>query len=111
MFEQVKKRTINLQICECRKILLNKNDQLVERYTKFKKDLYYKCILKLQKTFDDSGTSYETKSCIICWKEFNNGIKVTKVRCGHIFCCECIEEWISQSTTCPYCRKDLDVDC
>ena len=49
MFEQVKKLTIKLQICESRKILLNNNDRLVERYTKFKKDLYYKCILKLQK--------------------------------------------------------------
>ena len=111
MFEQVKKLTIKLQICESRKILLNNNDRLVERYTKFKKDHYYKCILKLQQTFDDSGTSYETKSCIICLKEFNNGIKVTKVRCGHIFCCECIKEWFSQSTTCPHCRKDFDVDC
>ena len=108
MFEQVKKLTIKLQIFESRKISLNNNDRLVERYTKFIKGHYYKCILKLQQTFDDSGTSYKTKSCSICLEEFKNGINATKLKCGHIFCTGCIEEWFSQSTTCPHCRKDFD---
>ena len=111
MFEQVKKTTIKLQICESRNILQNNNDRLVEKYTNLKKDHYYKCILKLQQTFDDSVTLYKTNSCVICLEELKNGINVTKLKCGHIFCTKCIEEWFSQSTTCPHCRKDFDVDC
>ena len=40
-------------------------------------------------------------------EERKNGINVTKLKCGHIFCTGCIEEWFSHSTTCPHCRKDF----
>lgn len=44
--------------------------------------------------------------CTICLG--NTSGKVCRVlKCGHIFHCECIDEWFLKKTTCPVCRLDL----
>ena len=42
--------------------------------------------------------------CSICLRKIikNNSLIST---CNHIFCSNCILEWIKISNTCPYCRK------
>ena len=97
-----------LQIGRSRDNLRMINNRLVKKYRKFKNDYYHKCILELQKTFEYENSSNITENCIICLEEFDNGKSVTKLKCGHVFCTKCIEEWFSQSTTCPHCRKNFD---
>ena len=106
--DEIKSSLDKLQLDENRDNLLNSNTRLVEKYKKFKKDCYYKCILKLQQTFKYNSSLNTLESCVICLEDFKNGNSVTKLKCGHSFCTECIEEWFLKSTTCPHCRKDFD---
>ena len=33
---------------------------------------------------------------------------VRKLPCGHVFCCKCVDRWVTQhSATCPTCREEL----
>lgn len=47
--------------------------------------------------------------CPICLHDFPVGKELSRGRvCGHVFCSECLGMWLPKSTTCPYCRQDLE---
>ena len=48
---------------------------------------------------------FESPTCAICLCEFENEKKT--LRCGHQFHESCILEWLSRSSTCPHCRKNV----
>lgn len=51
-------------------------------------------------------TNKLNSSCACCCEEFKLETKVKKVLCGHLFCPECIDEWLSNhSYKCPVCRE------
>ena len=85
-------------------------DLIKDLYEEFMKHYYIKLILKIQQTFENDDNMNNQKECTICLKEFENGNSVTKLKCGHTFCTECIEKWFEESITCPYCRKNFDID-
>ena len=39
--------------------------------------------------------------CSICQERFRDP---TRLRCGHVFCEECVGEWFERERTCPLCR-------
>jgi SNF2 family DNA or RNA helicase len=44
--------------------------------------------------------------CAICFED--NSLSLTK--CGHIYCKECITEWLSNKNNCPICKKILTIN-
>uniref|UniRef100_H2Y5L2 RING-type domain-containing protein n=1 Tax=Ciona savignyi TaxID=51511 RepID=H2Y5L2_CIOSA len=44
--------------------------------------------------------------CAICWEPMENA---RKLPCGHFFHSACLRSWLEQDTTCPTCRKQLDI--
>ena len=94
---QISKHCDNLTICGHN--LIKKNCNLTKNYL-------YQCVLKQQTNFVYEGTANQTTDCAICLEEFKNGANVTKLKCRHLFCTECIEKWLSNSITCPYCRQN-----
>lgn len=50
--------------------------------------------------------------CPICLFEFQAGDEVAVVSsCKHAYHTECLKLWLPRSTTCPYCRRDLELKC
>ena len=49
----------------------------------------------------------QAESCSICSQSLQKGAVVRKLKCGHIFHAECIDEWLKKSFTCGYCRQAL----
>ena len=48
-------------------------------------------------------------SCVICMDEFKKGIKVTELNCKHIFCTNCINKWLGESSRhCPICKSNIE---
>lgn len=45
-------------------------------------------------------------TCVICMEEYTNKTR-KKLRCGHIFCADCINEWYKRKQTCPLCIKRI----
>uniref|UniRef100_A0A914CDT0 RING-type domain-containing protein n=1 Tax=Acrobeloides nanus TaxID=290746 RepID=A0A914CDT0_9BILA len=45
--------------------------------------------------------THSAEHCTICFGEFTSPIKL---KCGHIFCSECIRTWLDKEVTCPVCR-------
>tara|TARA_Y100000814_G_scaffold274926_1_gene233961 strand:- start:192 stop:581 length:390 start_codon:yes stop_codon:yes gene_type:complete len=45
--------------------------------------------------------------CPICIEDFKENDELYKLRCGHIFHTECIEEWININRICPNCRDTV----
>ncbi|EKE37242.1 hypothetical protein ENUP19_0085G0119 [Entamoeba nuttalli] len=72
---------------------------------------FLSCFFKVLKTFFTQnnmfGTSVtvdslEDKMCLICQDTVNRPIKL---KCGHVYCEECIFKWLIQQPRCPMCRE------
>jgi len=42
--------------------------------------------------------------CSICLTDIPTGRSYLQTKCNHIFHAECLNNWLGQSPTCPYCR-------
>lgn len=47
------------------------------------------------------------EECSICLEVFDEGSKVNKFKCGHIYHKKCIIEWLSKDDSCPNCRIQI----
>jgi len=47
-------------------------------------------------------------SCVICLENYEKKTITRKLICNHTFHITCIETWLSNATTCPICRFDLN---
>ncbi|KAK7913663.1 hypothetical protein WMY93_013874 [Mugilogobius chulae] len=45
--------------------------------------------------------------CAICWDTM---ITARKLPCGHLFHNSCLRSWLEQDTSCPTCRKSLNIN-
>lgn len=66
---------------------------------------------------DPINSAPETKTiinnayeCLICYETSIDSRIVVATRCGHIFCKECIDKWISVASTCPMCKSVIHKD-
>jgi hypothetical protein len=56
---------------------------------------------------------YDTKSnkcveCLICLDNFEENETLIKIKCNHIFHCNCIKNWLcEESNKCPVCRIEI----
>lgn len=57
-----------------------------------------------QVTTVDRHHSESTRKCILC---LENRIDLTTTPCGHLFCWNCILDWIKFKNNCPVCREPI----
>lgn len=61
--------------------------------------------------FKPGKMSFNQDKCPICLELFNEGEKVSKLRCSHIFHIVCITEWVNKLTEksqlCPVCNHEI----
>lgn len=50
----------------------------------------------------------KTRECAICMSEFVIGDKVRYLPCMHTYHCDCIDDWLIRSLTCPSCMEPVD---
>ena len=43
--------------------------------------------------------------CAICIDGVEINKLMTRLKCNHIYCSECISKWFEKSVTCPVCRR------
>jgi len=49
------------------------------------------------------------KDCLICLECFDEKDELIKIKCKHIFHCNCIKSWLcNESNKCPVCRIEVD---
>lgn len=53
-------------------------------------------------------TNEETNdNCSICFEKMNTIRYIRKTICGHMFCSECIQEWLHKKKSCPLCNREF----
>jgi hypothetical protein len=50
----------------------------------------------------------EYRKCLICFEDFENGQKIVRLPCLHIFHTHDIFKWFETNKTCPVCRCELE---
>lgn len=59
---------------------------------------------------DDKVMGYikgqQQRKCTLCLEELKNP---AATQCGHVFCWECIGDWVREKPECPLCRRDAMV--
>jgi peroxin-10 len=46
----------------------------------------------------------QNRKCTLCLEELKDP---SVVSCGHVFCWECIGDWVREKAECPLCRRDV----
>lgn len=49
----------------------------------------------------------EKRNCPICLVDFENGDRVRKLPCKHMYHPECIDAWVKKTKNCPLCKEEL----
>ena len=44
------------------------------------------------------------RECAICQDDVHTPLRLV---CGHIFCEDCVEEWLARESSCPMCRREV----
>ena len=52
----------------------------------------------------DPDSNPKSTSCTICVTDFEKGVEVMKLPCGHLFNPQCLVPWLKNSAVCPNCR-------
>lgn len=51
------------------------------------------------------------QECCVCLESHQeDSMAVRLSKCGHIFCKECVTEWLERKSTCPFCRLEYPTD-
>ena len=58
------------------------------------------------KEYDESLLIHDSECCI-CLDKFEDGEKISTLKCNHCFHEECIDNWLQKNLTCPLCRLSL----
>jgi hypothetical protein len=60
-------------------------------------------------TLTEKQEIYTSVCCPICLYNWAGGDELAMGRvCGHVFHRDCLKMWLSRSTSCPCCRRDLE---
>mgnify|MGYP002814414032 CR=1 FL=1 len=49
----------------------------------------------------------ENTDCSICLEKYRTRITIVELQCSHNFHRMCIDKWIKNNSSCPYCRKNI----
>ena len=66
--------------------------------------------IELENRADQDDAIERNLSCPICRDDFKEHSKVVRLACTHMFCLECLKQWLNQRNTCPLCRLSLPVE-
>ena len=58
----------------------------------------------------NENNNKEDNNCTICKNNFENGEKIRRLGCNHIFHMECIDPWLLEKKTCPVCLNEIKFD-
>jgi len=50
---------------------------------------------------------HKKDSCCICLNDYEIDEEIQVLRCGHIFHCGCIKDWVTQAQNCPICKESV----
>jgi putative ribosome biogenesis GTPase RsgA len=62
-------------------------------------------ILKIVNKLTNNSILHKgNEKCSICYEEMKNK-KILKLNCDHMFCSECLVNWLKEKLSCPLCRR------
>jgi hypothetical protein len=59
------------------------------------------------KPSSDLVKNHEETCCAICIDNFEAGVQVRHLTCGHPYHKKCIDPWLMEKGTCPQCKVDV----
>ncbi|GMI32752.1 hypothetical protein TrCOL_g5738 [Triparma columacea] len=57
--------------------------------------------------FGSQCSNDSESKCLVCQCSYEDGEKLIKLPCGHVFHEECGGEWLRRKDACPYCRVGI----
>merc|ERR1719354_608706 len=82
----------------------------VEIQKRFKKHKNYRRVVaNMEAQFPEATQQQILENedhCAICWETMESA---RRLPCGHLFHSPCLRSWLEQDTSCPTCRKQLDI--
>ena len=74
--------------------------------TEFYKSYFTQVVMKRQTNFAYNEAKFKLEDvCAICLEKFKRRRLITKLKCNHYYCTECITKWFSSASKCPTCRR------
>jgi hypothetical protein len=57
---------------------------------------------------EKAGTDNELANCSICLCEYEDGERLVRLPCSHVYHDECVSSWTTNHVRCPLCNFDLE---
>jgi SNF2 family DNA or RNA helicase len=91
-----------------KKTTANFFNNMMEKIKKLKEkqDKKYQCEEGDECDDEDNEDDEDTDNCTICLGDIT-GDDVGVLKCGHLYCFQCIKEYVAKNPRCPICRKDV----
>lgn len=65
-------------------------------------------VVGLCKWNDETASAYSQGLCVVCLFDFEEGEKVRKLPCGHVFHARCVSRWLCRFPSCPICKAFVE---
>lgn len=62
-------------------------------------------------SFDQNSEADEndcSSKCLVCQFIYEEGENLRVLPCGHRFHAECVDQWLTKKSFCPYCRHSIE---
>ena len=77
------------------------------RFSASNSDQYRQKICNVNPLHSPLSVAQPELLCVCCLRDFEEVQWIALLRCGHLFCEECITLWATQSQLCPVCRSSM----
>lgn len=62
----------------------------------------------VEMNFESTTSTEKEVKCAVCQDDVPEGTEIPKIKCGHHFHQECLDEWCKYKQVCPVCKAELD---
>lgn len=76
-----------------------------DKYSRYLRKISELPVTIIGKNKADGSKEGEGEICVVCQEEYEAGLTIGTLKCGHVYHEKCIKKWLVQKNLCPICRS------
>nr|KAJ0219152.1 hypothetical protein LSAT_V11C300129200 [Lactuca sativa] len=77
-----------------------------DKYSRYLRKISELPVTIIGKNKADGSKEGEGEICVVCQEEYEAGLTIGTLKCGHVYHEKCIKKWLVQKNLCPICSLE-----